>query len=231
MGASESMSVLRRMPKVRQTAALVAPLSSAVITALSFSASMATGRPPRRLAAAYGREPRLHTLLDQRPFELRKRPEDVEQEITLRRGGIDLPRDGTLKKRGRPPGSRDKAKVAREERYAEATRAASKELGPGVIDQMAPLDVLTFTMHLVAKEVSGSAAELASMTTPYIHLKLQSITPMNFGAPDFDPENMTDAELRVRIVELDSLLRIATQNLRQMSPASCKSSGLSATDE
>jgi len=37
------MSVLRLIPNVRQTAALLAPLSSAVITA----ASIATGRPPR----------------------------------------------------------------------------------------------------------------------------------------------------------------------------------------
>src|SRR3954462_9533956 len=46
--ARESISVLRLTPKVRQTAALVAPPSRAVITAPSFSASMATGRPPRR---------------------------------------------------------------------------------------------------------------------------------------------------------------------------------------
>ena len=88
-------------------------------------------------------------------------------------------------------------------------RAASKELGPEVIDQMVPLDVLTFTMHLVAKEGQWRrAAELASMAAPCIHSKLQSITRRNFGAPDFDPENMTDSELHVRTVELDSLLRI-----------------------
>jgi hypothetical protein len=46
--AKESMSVLRLMPKVRQTAALVAPPSSATTTAASFSPSIATGRPPRR---------------------------------------------------------------------------------------------------------------------------------------------------------------------------------------
>jgi hypothetical protein len=40
--------VLRLMPKVRQTAALVAPPSSAATTAASFSASIAEGRPPRR---------------------------------------------------------------------------------------------------------------------------------------------------------------------------------------
>jgi hypothetical protein len=44
----ESSSVLRLMPNVRQTAAFVAPLSSAAITAASFSASIAGGRPPRR---------------------------------------------------------------------------------------------------------------------------------------------------------------------------------------
>ena len=46
------MSVLRLIPKVRQTAALVAPPSSAAMTAAIFSASIATGRPPRRRAAA-----------------------------------------------------------------------------------------------------------------------------------------------------------------------------------
>ena len=77
---------------------------------------------------------------------------------------------------------------------------------------MAPLDVLTFAMHLVAKEGQWlRAAELASMAAPYIHPKLQSITQRNFGAPDFDLENMTDAELRARIAELDSLLRIAAE--------------------
>ena len=40
--------MLRLMPKVRQTVALVAPPSRAAITALSFSASMAVGLPPRR---------------------------------------------------------------------------------------------------------------------------------------------------------------------------------------
>ena len=48
MRASESISVLRRMPNVRQTVALLTPPSSAAITALSFSTSIATGRPPRR---------------------------------------------------------------------------------------------------------------------------------------------------------------------------------------
>jgi len=42
------MSVLRLIPKVRQTAAFVVPPSSAVTTAAIFSASIATGRPPRR---------------------------------------------------------------------------------------------------------------------------------------------------------------------------------------
>ena len=42
------MSVLRLIPKVRQTAAFVVPASSAVTTAAIFSASIATGRPPRR---------------------------------------------------------------------------------------------------------------------------------------------------------------------------------------
>ena len=42
------MSVLRLIPKVRHTAAFVAPPSSAATTAAIFSASIATGRPPRR---------------------------------------------------------------------------------------------------------------------------------------------------------------------------------------
>ena len=46
--AKASMSVLRLIPKVRQTAALEAPPSSAEVTAASFSASIVVGRPPRR---------------------------------------------------------------------------------------------------------------------------------------------------------------------------------------
>src|SRR3954465_8552334 len=101
--ARESISVLRLMPKVRQTAALVAPPSTAVITAPSFSASMATGRPPRGLRGWRGggraprgappagrRKPSLHALLDQRSLELRERAEDVKQELALRRGGVHL---------------------------------------------------------------------------------------------------------------------------------------------
>jgi hypothetical protein len=42
------MSVLRLIPKVRHTAAFVAPPSSAATTAAIFSALIATGRPPRR---------------------------------------------------------------------------------------------------------------------------------------------------------------------------------------
>ena len=50
------MSVLRLIPKVRQTAAFVVPPSSAVTTAAIFSASIATGRPPRRPRRPGGRE-------------------------------------------------------------------------------------------------------------------------------------------------------------------------------
>ena len=46
--ARELINVLRLMPNVRQAAALVAPASNAAITAASFSASTAVGRPPRR---------------------------------------------------------------------------------------------------------------------------------------------------------------------------------------
>src|SRR3954470_14637604 len=100
--ARESISVLRLTPKVRQTAALVAPPSRAVITAPSFSASMTAGRPPRRprrrgapsppRAPRGGgrRKPGLDALLDQRPLELRERAEDVKQELALRRGGVHL---------------------------------------------------------------------------------------------------------------------------------------------
>ena len=70
------------MPKVRQTAALVAPPSSAAVTAASFSASIATGRPPwrPRRRAESGLDP----LLDQRPLELGEGAENVEQELALR---------------------------------------------------------------------------------------------------------------------------------------------------
>src|SRR5690242_4885599 len=37
-----------------------------------------------------GRQPSLDPLLDQRPYELRQSPEDVEQELTLWGGGVDL---------------------------------------------------------------------------------------------------------------------------------------------
>ena len=84
------MSVLRLMPKVRQTAALVAPPSSAAVTAASFSASMAAGRPPRRPRRRAAASPALDPLLDQRPLELGQRAENVEQELTLRRGGVHL---------------------------------------------------------------------------------------------------------------------------------------------
>ena len=43
--------MLRLIPRVRQTAAFVAPPSSAATTAAIFSASIATGRPRRRAAA------------------------------------------------------------------------------------------------------------------------------------------------------------------------------------
>jgi hypothetical protein len=41
-------------------------------------------------AAACSREPRLHTLLDQHPLELRQSAENVEQQLALRCGGVDL---------------------------------------------------------------------------------------------------------------------------------------------
>ena len=73
---SESMSVLRLIPKVRQTAAFVAPPSSAATTAVIFSASIVTGRPPRRRGSRKASE---NPLLDQRALELRQRAEDVER--------------------------------------------------------------------------------------------------------------------------------------------------------
>ena len=88
--ARESISVLRLMPKVRQTAALVAPPSSAVITAAEFLGIDRDGTTATTTATACGSKPRLHPLLDQRPFELRQRPEDMEQEFALRRGGVHL---------------------------------------------------------------------------------------------------------------------------------------------
>jgi hypothetical protein len=66
--------VLRLTPKVRQTEALVAPASNAATTALSFSASIAAGRPPRRP---------------------RRRAKNLEQKFPLRRGGVHLLGQGT----------------------------------------------------------------------------------------------------------------------------------------
>src|SRR5215831_11326169 len=79
------MSVLRLIAKVRQTAAFVAPPSSAATTAAIFSASIATGRPscrPRRRGA--------NPLLNQRSLELRQRSKDMKQEFALRGGGVHL---------------------------------------------------------------------------------------------------------------------------------------------
>ena len=84
------MSVLRLIPKVRQTAAFVAPPSSAATTAVSFSASIATGRPPPAAAASRGGKTGANPLLDQRSLELRQRAEDMEQEFALRGGGVHL---------------------------------------------------------------------------------------------------------------------------------------------
>ena len=80
--------MLRLTPNVRQAAALVAPASNAAITAASFSASTAAGRPPRTPTTPRGREAGLNAFLDQRPFELRQCTEDVEQELALRRRGV-----------------------------------------------------------------------------------------------------------------------------------------------
>jgi hypothetical protein len=82
------------MPEVRQTAALVAPPSSAATTAASFSASIAEGRPPRRprhrAAARHGSDP----LLGQGALELCQSAQDLKQELTLRNGGVHLPGEG-----------------------------------------------------------------------------------------------------------------------------------------
>ena len=72
------------MAEVRHTAALVAPLSRAAVTAPSFSAPIVTGRPPRRLAGGRGK-PGLHALLDQRPFELGERAERKLRFVPRRR--------------------------------------------------------------------------------------------------------------------------------------------------
>lgn len=78
------------MPKVRQTAALVVPPSSAAITAESFSASTEMGRAATAPATVSRHKSGLHALLDQRPLELRQGAEDVEQELALRRGGVHM---------------------------------------------------------------------------------------------------------------------------------------------
>jgi hypothetical protein len=67
------MSVLRLIPKVRQTETFVVPPSSAVTTAAIFSASIATGRPPRRPL-----RDRPHPFLGQGSLELCQSAEDME---------------------------------------------------------------------------------------------------------------------------------------------------------
>src|ERR1700729_4080809 len=88
--ARESSNVVRLMPNVRQAAALVAPVSNAAITAASFSASTAAGRPPRRPRTARRSKAGLNALLEQRPFELYECTENAEQEFTLWRRCVHL---------------------------------------------------------------------------------------------------------------------------------------------
>ena len=88
--ARESISVLRLIPKVRQTAALVAPPSSAATTAAIFSASIATGRPPRRPRRRAAARPALTRSWVNDRSNCAKRPEDMEQEFALRGGGVHL---------------------------------------------------------------------------------------------------------------------------------------------
>ena len=68
------------MPKVRQTAALVEPCSSAAITAPSFSGSMTTGRPPTRPRRC---EAGLDPLLRQGALKLCQGTEDMKQKLAL----------------------------------------------------------------------------------------------------------------------------------------------------
>ena len=75
--------MLRLMPNVRQTAALVAPASTRDHRSKLFGID--SSRPPAATPATARRsEAGLNALLDQRPFELRQCTEDVEQELALR---------------------------------------------------------------------------------------------------------------------------------------------------
>ena len=76
MRARVSSKVLRLMPKVRQTAALVAPASMPA-------------------PALGGVEAGLDALAGQGALELRQRAEHLEQELALRAGGVDPLGEGT----------------------------------------------------------------------------------------------------------------------------------------
>ena len=83
------MSVLRLIPKVRQTAAFVAPPSSATDGRHLFDVDRY--RPAAVPAAASrGGKTGANPLPGQRAFELRHRAEDMEQEFALRGSGIHL---------------------------------------------------------------------------------------------------------------------------------------------
>src|SRR5271165_6536252 len=87
--AKESISVPRLMPKVRQTAALVAPRARAAITAPNFLASIARRRLRRRAAA----RPALTRSRVGDPLQLRLGRRNMKQEFPLwrRRGDLYVP--------------------------------------------------------------------------------------------------------------------------------------------
>src|SRR3954453_354967 len=87
--ARVSSRVERGTLKPRHTLALLAPPSSAAVICSIFSASSAGGRAPlrpRRLAAA--RPAMTRSRAGERPLVLGQSPEDREQELALRGGGV-----------------------------------------------------------------------------------------------------------------------------------------------
>ena len=82
--------MLRLMPNVRQTAALVAPSSERHRDRGEFLGVDGGRATAMASATTRRREPGLDPLLDQGPFELSQRAKNVEQELALRRGGVHL---------------------------------------------------------------------------------------------------------------------------------------------
>ena len=98
------------------------------------------------------------------------------------------------KRGGKPPGTKDRATVERENKIADAMKAASEAIGDAVLESMSPKDVLLFVMRLAAKQGWWfKAAEVATQVAPYIHAKLAS-TEIDDKRRRV-PEEFDDAEL------------------------------------